>query len=187
MNQDATRTPKPLQFGRQEHVDKITVFVDSDFAGDPVSKKSATGLVAQIGNHTVKSGSTFQRLTVLSVGEAEFYAAVKGGQVGQFLRSIFQDLGVFWVQARVHDGDLSIKEVLTAKICADVGTKPVCASVLQQHCQFAGLFFLLSMDPTLHNRCPGIAHYLLEIERTSEVQIGGAEQKTETDNCQHWS
>ena len=55
--------------------------MDSDFAGDPVSKKSTTGQVAQIGNHTVKSGSTLQILTALNVGEAEFYAVVKGGQV----------------------------------------------------------------------------------------------------------
>ena len=56
-----------LRFRRQKHVDKITVFVDSDFAGDPVSKKITTGLVAKIGNHTVKSGSTLQSLTALSV------------------------------------------------------------------------------------------------------------------------
>ena len=52
------------------------------------------GLVAQIGNHTVKSGSTLQSLTALSVGEAEFYAVVKGGQVGLSLRSIYQDQGI---------------------------------------------------------------------------------------------
>ena len=52
--------------------------MDSGFSGDPVSRKRTTGLVAQIGNHTVKSGST---LTALSVGEAEFHAVVKGGQV----------------------------------------------------------------------------------------------------------
>ena len=45
------------------------------------------------------------------------------------------------IQERVQDGDLSIKKVLTAENCADVGTKPVSASVLQQHCQFAGLVF----------------------------------------------
>ena len=83
---------EPREF--QKHVDKITVFVDSDFAGDPVSRKSTTGLVAQIGNHTVKSGSTLQRFTALSVGEAEFYAVVKGGQVGLSLRSMYQDLGI---------------------------------------------------------------------------------------------
>ena len=64
----------------QEHVDKITIFVDSDFAGDPVSRKSTTGLVAQINNHTVKPGSTSQSLTAFCVGEAEFYAMVKGNQ-----------------------------------------------------------------------------------------------------------
>ena len=61
-----------LGFRRRKHVDKITVFVDSDFAGDPVSTKSTTGLVAQIGNRTLKSGSTLQSLTALSGGEAEF-------------------------------------------------------------------------------------------------------------------
>ena len=35
-----------LRFRRQKHVDKITVFVYSDFAGDPVLRKSTTGLVA---------------------------------------------------------------------------------------------------------------------------------------------
>ena len=123
---------------------------------------------------TMKSGSTPQSLTALSVGEAEFYAAMKGGQVGLSLRSMFQDLGIpmkieiqsdsstansltdrlgagqrskhidtryFSIQERVQDGDLSIKKVLTAKNCADVGTKPVSASVLQQHCKFAGLVY----------------------------------------------
>ena len=45
-----------------------------------------TGFVAQIGNHTVKPGSTLQAFTASSVGEAEFYAVVKGGQVGVSLR-----------------------------------------------------------------------------------------------------
>ena len=133
--------------------------MDSDSCWRP----STTGLVAQIGNHTVKSGSTLQSLTVLSVGEAEFYAVVKGCQVGLHLRSMYQDLGIpmkieiqsdkstansltdrlgagqrtkhidtryFWIQERVKDGD-----------CADVGTKPVSASVPQQHCKFARLVF----------------------------------------------
>ena len=80
-----------LRFRRQERVDKITVFVNSDSSGDPVSRKSTTGLMAQIGNHTVKSGSSLQSSTALSVGEAEFYAVVKRGQVGLLLRSIYMD------------------------------------------------------------------------------------------------
>ena len=157
-----------LRYRRQKHVNKIIVFVDSDFAGDPVSRKSTTGLVAQIGNHTVESGSTLRCLTALSVGEVDFYAVVTGCQVGPSLRSMYQELRIpmkieiqsdsstalgagqrtkhidtryFWIQERVQDGDLSIKNVLTAKNCADVGTKPVSASVLQQNCKFAGLVF----------------------------------------------
>ena len=34
-----------LGYRRQKHVVKITVFVDSDFAGDPISRKGMTGLV----------------------------------------------------------------------------------------------------------------------------------------------
>ena len=76
-----------LRFRRQKHVDKITVFVDGDVACDPVSRKSTTGLVmAQIGNHTVKSGSTLQSLTALSVEEAEVHEVVIRGQVGLALR-----------------------------------------------------------------------------------------------------
>ena len=138
--------------------------------------------MAQIGNHTVKSGSTLQSLPALSVVEAEFYAVVKGGQIGLSLRSIYQDLGIpmkieiqsgsstansltdrlgaghrtkhidtryFWIQERVQDGDLSIKKVLTTKNCADVGTKPVCASVLQPTLQVCRIGILLTMDPAL--------------------------------------
>ena len=79
---------------QDRHVDKTTVFVDSDFAGAPISRKSTTGLLAQIGNHTVKSGPTLQSLTALSVGEAEFCAEVKGDQVGLSLGSMYQDLEI---------------------------------------------------------------------------------------------
>ena len=57
-----------LRFRRQEQVDKITVFVDNDFASDPFSRKSTTGLVAQSGSHTLKAGSTLQNLADPSVG-----------------------------------------------------------------------------------------------------------------------
>ena len=157
-------------------VDKITVFVDS-------SKKSTTGQMAQIGNHTVKSGSTLQSLTALSVGEAEFYAVVKGGQVGLSLRSKHHDMGIpmkieiqsvsstknsltdrlgagqrtkhihtryLWIQQRVQDGELGIKKVLTAKNCADVGTKPVSAFSTTTTLQVCRFGIILTMDPTLH-------------------------------------
>ena len=84
-----------LRFRRQEHVHKNTVFVASDFGGDPAaSRKKHFVFGGSDGSHTVKSGSTLQSLTALTVGEAEFYAVVTGGQVGLSSRSISMDLGI---------------------------------------------------------------------------------------------
>ena len=152
------KTRASLHFRRQEHV-------DSDFLSDPVSRKITTGLVAQIGSQTLKAGSTLQTLTAQSVGEAEFYAVVreeprwtvlevhvhgsgdsnKGWnaerrlyRLGAGSTSIRDTSGV---QERAQDGDLTVKQVPTAKKCADVGTKPVSASVPPQRFRFAGLVF----------------------------------------------
>ena len=62
-------------------------------------------------------------------------------RLGAGQRTKHIDTRYFWKQERVQDGDLSIKKVLTAKNCADAGTKPVSASAPQQHCKFAGLVF----------------------------------------------
>ena len=105
-----------LRFRRQKHVDKITVFVDS-------SKKSTTGQVAQIGNHTVKSGSTLQSLTALSVGEAELYAVVEGGQVGLSLRSKHHDMGIS-MKIEIQS-DSSTSKSLTDRLGAGQRTKHI--------------------------------------------------------------
>ena len=128
----------------------------------------------RFGNHTVKSGSTLQSLTALSVGEAEFYAVVKGDQVGLSLRSFYHGLripmkveiqsdsssansltdrlgagqrntltrGTFGYNSE-YKTEISVSRrcLPAAKNGADVETEPVSASVLQQHCKFAGLVF----------------------------------------------
>ena len=70
---------------RKEHVDKTIFFVGSVFAGDPVSRKKHDGMSgadwephSEIWIHTLELGSAV---------EAEFYAVVKGSQVGPSLRS----------------------------------------------------------------------------------------------------
>ena len=62
-------------------------------------------------------------------------------RLGAGQRTKHIDTRYIWIEEPVQYGDLSIKKVLSAKNFADVGTKPVSASVLQQHCQFAGLVF----------------------------------------------
>ena len=64
----------------------------------------------------------------------------------------------------------SIKKVLTAINCADVGTEPVLASVLQQHCKFAGLVFHRPWIP-LHYKKMG--HLL------NRADVGGDRQVSE--------
>ena len=60
-------------------------------------------------------------------------------RLGTGKRTKHIDTRYVWVQERAQDRDLSIKKVPTAKNGADVGRKQGSASVLQQHCKFAGL------------------------------------------------
>ena len=189
-----------LRYRRQKHVDKITVFVDSDFAGDPVSRMSTTGLVAQIGNHSVKSGSTLQSLTALSVGEVEFYAVVKGGQLGLSLRSFFiKTLEFQWrmkykVSERStltrgtsgHKNEFKMETSVSRK-CLRRRTAQMLErsqSLLQYHNYIATLQvcrvgFLLTMDPTLH--------YKMKADEASDGSGEGSQPRqirTET-RCEH--
>ena len=122
----------------------------SDFAGDPVSRKSTTGLVAQIGNHTeiwidaseldsierwrggvLRSGERRSSWTVpeifVEIQSDISTANSSTDRLGAGQRTKHIDTRYFGLQERVQDGDLSIKKVLTAKNFADVGTKPVSA------------------------------------------------------------
>ena len=65
------------------------------------------------------------------------------------------DTRYFGIKVRVPDGDLSIKQVPTAKNYADVGTKPVSTSVLQQHCNFCRIDILRTVDPTFLHKMVG--------------------------------
>ena len=56
-----------LGIRRQEFSKTIRESVDNDCVGDPNSRTSTPGLVARVGEHTSESGSTRQRITVLSV------------------------------------------------------------------------------------------------------------------------
>ena len=85
--------------------------------------------VVQIGNNTSKSEASIQSVTALNVGETEnsLTDRLKAGQQREH-----KDMRYFWIQEQVRDEDFSIKK---EKNCANVGTKPIFASVLQQHCK----------------------------------------------------
>ena len=56
----------------------VRCHVDSDWAGDPITRRSTTGLVVRRGEHLLKHSSTLQSTVGLSSAEAEYYALTKG-------------------------------------------------------------------------------------------------------------
>ena len=69
----------------------------------------------------MKSGSTLQSLTALSVSEVEFYAVMKEDQVGLSLRYAHVDLGI---QMKVEiESDSSTANFLTDRLGAGPRTK----------------------------------------------------------------
>ena len=83
-----------LKFGRQKFADTIHMYVDSDFAGCLLTRRSTSGLVATFGRHTVKASSTLQSTISLSSGEAEYYSIVRGVSIGISLQEILRGWGL---------------------------------------------------------------------------------------------
>ena len=77
----------------QEEPGHITVFADSDWAGDKTSAKSTSGGMVFRGRHLLKSWSSTQQVIALSSGEAELYALTKGAAQALGAISMGQDLG----------------------------------------------------------------------------------------------
>ena len=83
-----------LVYPQQSMPWKVDGWVDSDHAGDIVTRKSTSGSVGMFGTHLIKSSSTVQDPIGLSSGEAEYYAAVKGGSFLLGFKSLLEDLGI---------------------------------------------------------------------------------------------
>jgi hypothetical protein len=75
-------------------LDKLIVYVDSDWAGCKTTRKSTSGGAVTWGGGLLKSWSRTQGTVALSSGEAEFYAALKGCAEGIGIRSLMADLGL---------------------------------------------------------------------------------------------
>ena len=78
----------PLLLPFQEPVESITVFSDSDWANDEVSRRSTSGGIAMKGLHSIHWWSRKQARIALSSCEAEINALVKSAGEGLFLSSV---------------------------------------------------------------------------------------------------
>ena len=73
---------------------KTNVWTDSDWAGEPVSRKSTSGIIVARGKHILRHLSTLQSIQALSSAEAEYYALTKGSAYGLGMEAYFVDLGI---------------------------------------------------------------------------------------------
>ena len=72
----------------------IEAYADSDWAGCLVSRRSTSGGVVLFGGSALKTYSSTQGSVATSVGEAEYYAALKGAAEGLGIQALARDLGV---------------------------------------------------------------------------------------------
>ena len=64
-------------YKRQKRYNDLTLFSDSDWAGCPLTRKSASGTICMFGLPFTYSQSSTQAPIIFSSGEAESYAIVK--------------------------------------------------------------------------------------------------------------
>ena len=89
-----------MKFMYQKDVHAINAYGDSDFAADVETRKSTSGGLVCLGDHTVKSWSSTQSIISLSTGEAELYALNKASATALGLKSLLIDLGVDATRSR---------------------------------------------------------------------------------------
>ena len=80
-------------FKCQERPKDVICFTDSDRAGCRRTRKSTSGGGIRWGSHLLKSWSRTHTSLATSSGEAELYAAVKGGAELRGMQSLAPDLG----------------------------------------------------------------------------------------------
>ena len=89
-----TSAPRFVYEFRQQSVDRIDVYTDTDWAGCPKTRKSTSGGVVMFGRHTMKHWSSTQSSTALSSGEAEFAGVIRGSGQGLGYQALLEDLGI---------------------------------------------------------------------------------------------
>ena len=71
----------------------LKMSADSDWAGDPLTRKSISCCHAMLGKHLIRSYVGTQAAPALSSGEAEFVAQVKSGSIAFGVQSLCRDFG----------------------------------------------------------------------------------------------
>ena len=79
---------EPSKVQLEVHVDSEW---DSEWAGDPVSRRSTSGVILRRGKHLLRHSSTVQNVIGLGSAESEYHAQTKGRCAGLGPQSLFAD------------------------------------------------------------------------------------------------
>ena len=95
-------------------VPDLNVFVDSNWAGCPTTRKHTTGFVVTLSGTTVIYGSRTQATIALSSGEAELHAINTGATEALHIRSLLMELlDINKVNIKIHTDSSSGKSMAT--------------------------------------------------------------------------
>ena len=97
----------------------LTVNIDSDWAGDKVTRKSTSGGTIRNGKHLLQHWSKLQATIALSSGEAELNAAVKGTSEVIGLKEMLEDLGI----------EIKIEIETDASVCKSILLRHGCGKI----------------------------------------------------------
>ena len=89
------RLQPTLQLSPQNKAIDINIYVDSDWAGCPESRRSTSGVSLFVLGANILSHSRTQATVALSSGEAELYAIGSGTADALFLRSLVEEAKLF--------------------------------------------------------------------------------------------
>ena len=83
-----------IKFAYQSRGYLLNASTDSDWAGDQRTRKSTSGGIVCLGDHSLRSWSSTQTTIALSSREAEYYGLVKAASISMGIRALLADLGV---------------------------------------------------------------------------------------------
>ena len=87
-------SPRLVQRYPWQRKSDFDVFVDTDFAGCPRTRRSTSGGVCLRGGHAIKHWSKTQKVVTLSSAEAELGGVVLGAGEGMGIQAVALDLGI---------------------------------------------------------------------------------------------
>jgi len=85
---------------------------DSDWAGDPITRKSTSCIVERFGKHMLDTSVNKQKPIALSSGEAEFYPIVKAGAQAIQSQGTLKTFGMGDVRIRIHSDSSAARGIV---------------------------------------------------------------------------